>query len=212
MSSVVHNLESKIEQVISYYEVPTGLDKKEVLNEILAKIEEGNTKQQRASRIFFLSPVYRIAISTAASLLLIFLLHFFLSTIKVSCEDLVAGSYLFPDESRAIMGFDSKMSYPRYWWKREISLTGDAYFEVKKDRRFTVKTKYGKIEVVGTRFHVRQLKNGLRIQCYEGMVKLSTSKLERLIPEGNYLELRNDKVSKISKITAGHPGLAKFNP
>ncbi len=211
MRSVVHKFEEKINQVTSHYEVPEGLDKKVVLNMIFIRIEEGNNKQQGTSKIYFLSPVYRIAISTAAFLLLIFLLQFFLSTIKISSEDLVAGSYLLPDDSRIVMEFDSKISYPKYWWKREVNLIGDAYFEVKEGKQFTVKTIHGNIEVIGTRFHVKQFKDGLKIQCFEGLVKLSNDKKEQLISEGSSLEFRNNEISESSIIKGNHPELAKFN-
>ncbi len=211
MSSVVQKLESKINQVMKHYEVPAGEDNKVVLKKLLTKIEEGNTKQQGKGKIFFLSPVYRIAISTAAALLLIFLLQFFLSTVKISSEDLIAGSYLFPDESRVIMGIDSQISYPRYWWKREVKLSGDAYFEVNEGNPFTVKTTYGDIEVIGTRFHVKELSNGLYIHCYEGTIKLVSNKVEQLIPEGKSVKLLGDEIENLADTKISHPEIAKFN-
>ncbi len=209
--SVVQEFDRKIRETMRGYEVPAGSDKKEILEKILTKIEEGNTKGQEQSKIFFLSPVYRIAISTAASLLLLFLLHFFMSTIKISSKDLISSSYTLPDNSRIVLDFESSFSYPRYWWKHEVSLNGNAYFEVEKGENFTVKTKYGKVKVLGTRFNIEETSDGLLIECFEGKIKFKTKRNEQHIDAGSAIVLKGEKIEVKKQTTEDYPDIAMFN-
>ncbi|MGQ8338043.1 FecR family protein [Sunxiuqinia sp. A32] len=210
MQTVVQKREEKINHFISHYHVPAGLDKKVVLEKILRKIEEGKYKDQGDGKIFFLSPVYRIAISTAAFLLVFFLLQFFLSTIVINSDDLISNSYLLPDDSRVMMDVNSEISFPKHWWKREVKLKGTAYFDVTKGRKFKVKTKYGDIQVLGTRFQIKIINDGLVVNCYSGTVKLSSSKFEQLIHEGNSVTLKNNQIDQITPITEEYPEIARF--
>lgn len=63
------------------------------------------------------------------------------------------------DGTRVWMNSDSKLIYPVAFTgdTREVVLTGEAYFDVRKDLRkpFTVETRLGKIKVLGTQFNVK---------------------------------------------------------
>ncbi len=65
-------------------------------------------------------------------------------------------SFELPDGSVAWLNSGSELSYPHHFGKtREINLEGEVYLEVKKGNKpFIVKTKYGEVKVLGTKFNV----------------------------------------------------------
>lgn len=65
-------------------------------------------------------------------------------------------SFELPDGSVAWLNAGSELSYPHRFGKtREINLEGEVYLEVKKGTKpFIVKTAYGEIKVLGTKFNV----------------------------------------------------------
>ena len=65
-------------------------------------------------------------------------------------------SFELPDGSVAWLNSGSELSYPHRFGKtREINLKGEVYLEVKKGNKpFIVKTKYGNVKVLGTKFNV----------------------------------------------------------
>ena len=71
------------------------------------------------------------------------------------------GLYLLvlSDGTRVWMNSDSRLKYPVMFAgdKREVILSGEAYFDVVKDESapFIVKTESGKIEVLGTEFNIK---------------------------------------------------------
>jgi hypothetical protein len=62
------------------------------------------------------------------------------------------------DGTKVWLNADSKLSYPQSFAKnqREVTLTGEAYFEVKSDKKrpFIVRTKDQTVEVLGTHFNI----------------------------------------------------------
>jgi len=65
-----------------------------------------------------------------------------------------------PDGTQVWLNVDSKLTYPNnfpYIAKREVTLSGEAYFEVKHDEShpFIIHTQYFNIEDVGTAFNVK---------------------------------------------------------
>jgi len=65
--------------------------------------------------------------------------------------------FTLPDGSMGYLNGGSGLKYPvNFSVSRNVSLSGEAYFEVSKDKRhpFTVQTKYADVQVFGTRFDV----------------------------------------------------------
>ncbi len=86
---------------------------------------------------------------------------------------------ILPDGTHVWINADSKLSFPSVFdsSKREVFLSGEAYFSVKKDkdRPFIVKTDNIKIEVLGTEFNVKsypELKEIATTLC-EGSVSVT---------------------------------------
>ncbi|WP_158524886.1 FecR family protein [Mesonia sp. K7] len=79
-----------------------------------------------------------------------------------------------PDNSVVLMNAESALSYEKKNWddKRKLQLQGEAFFDVEKGKKFTVLTKMGEIEVLGTEFNVHQRNGFLSVECYEGLVEV----------------------------------------
>ena len=71
----------------------------------------------------------------------------------------MTGSFVLPDGTKVYLNSETKLTYPNYFdgETREVTLSGEAYFEVAKDaeHRFIVHTPHhSQIEVLGTSFNV----------------------------------------------------------
>jgi ferric-dicitrate binding protein FerR (iron transport regulator) len=85
--------------------------------------------------------------------------------------------FTLPDGSMGHLNGGSKLKYPvNFINKRDVSLSGEAYFEVAKDKKhpFTVITKYADVQVFGTRFDVCAYEGDLEVYTTleEGSVKV----------------------------------------
>ncbi|OFX83584.1 MAG: hypothetical protein A2W99_15230 [Bacteroidetes bacterium GWF2_33_16] len=63
-----------------------------------------------------------------------------------------------PDNSKVDLNFNSQLIYSKYYnrRKREVWLTGEAFFDVKKDKEkpFIIHTSHGNFKVLGTSFNI----------------------------------------------------------
>ena len=104
-----------------------------------------------------------------------------------------------PDQSVVTLNAESTLSYNEAKWdhERTLELTGEAYFEVKKGSTFTVKTKDGTIQVLGTKFNVNTRKDYFKVSCFEGKVHVKNA-------------LLNEQLIKNEQVTIIH-GLVQMN-
>ncbi|MEO8148509.1 MAG: FecR domain-containing protein [Bacteroidia bacterium] len=86
---------------------------------------------------------------------------------------------LLPDSTSVFLNKNTTLAYTFTNDKREITLTGEAFFEVKHDegKPFIIHANDLKIEDIGTAFNVRALENSdsIEIMVTEGEVKLTTA-------------------------------------
>lgn len=77
--------------------------------------------------------------------------------------------------------------------RREVWLDGEAYFAVAKDstRPFSVRTRAGSVEVLGTRFDLRVEGDELRLVVTEGRVALTSGKYRRIVVAGEIAHARD---------------------
>ncbi len=101
---------------------------------------------------------------------------------------------VLPDGSQVSMQGGSALYYaPKLWKKdRTLDLRGEAFFQVKPGRTFTVKSRGGQIEVVGTSFNVVAIGDALAVQCFSGKVRVtdaSTQNRQYLLQPGDFVQL-----------------------
>jgi ferric-dicitrate binding protein FerR (iron transport regulator) len=88
---------------------------------------------------------------------------------------------VLPDGSQVMLNGNTRLSYSEKWaaqQTREVWLSGEAYFSVKKSTdkarsRFIVHTKKLDVEVLGTQFNVSGRKNATQVVLNEGEVKIN---------------------------------------
>jgi ferric-dicitrate binding protein FerR (iron transport regulator) len=90
-----------------------------------------------------------------------------------------------PDSSFVALNALSKLSFSENKWKndRRVELEGEAFFKVTKGSKFEVETSAGTVSVLGTAFNVKNRKDYFEVVCYEGSVKVESSKeVAKLLP------------------------------
>lgn len=152
------------------YEVSAGQREK-----IWGKIQSEIQAKPVAKRRVIPSRWYAVAAAcffVAASLLL------WLQVAGQSRISSMAGTHLthvLPDESQIILNAASQITYRKrqYQNKRDIHLSGEAFFEVTKGAPFTVETELGSIRVWGTSFNVFARDSIFDVKCFTGKVEVT---------------------------------------
>ena len=114
---------------------------------------------------------------------------------------------LLPDGSLVFLNSNSRISYSKNFKnKRELKLTGEAYFEVKSnpEKPFLVETEKIKTRVLGTSFNIKSYKNS------QTSVNVNTGKVEVEIKENSEKIILN-KDQQLSFINADETSLSEDN-
>ncbi|OAQ37992.1 hypothetical protein A5893_16625 [Pedobacter psychrophilus] len=112
-----------------------------------------------------------------------------------------------PDGSEVHLNSKSEISYNPIWWKvnREVDLKGEAFFKVKKGKKFTVVSNIGITTVVGTSFNIFARNNHYVVTCLTGKVKVVSvkTKQETLITPNQMVRFSDDgKIQLNSNVNA----------
>lgn len=110
---------------------------------------------------------------------------------------------VLPDGTKVWLNSASSIEFPTAFTGRErkVSLEGEGYFEVAKNRAmpFKVKTALQEVEVLGTHFNVMAYadENRIRTTLIEGVVKVSSKNALVLLKPGQQAELNknNNQIS-----------------
>lgn len=200
----------KIATVSGQLVVPEGLSRKEAWEKLMEKVEESETPpKEKTIRVL---PVVRWTASMAAVIAAIFVVYLLNRSETVSFSTPAGEKYTLylPDSSRVILNAESQLSYDKAAWseKRSLNLTGEAYFEVRKGEKFTVNSQMGKVEVLGTRFNVKDRLGESEIACYEGRVRVSSQmgNASREITEGMGVKISTEnRLSDYSFVSEDKP-------
>ncbi|MEL6560382.1 MAG: FecR domain-containing protein [Bacteroidota bacterium] len=100
-----------------------------------------------------------------------------------------------PDGSEVRLNVNSSIAFDEENWQteRNIRLTGEAFFEVKKGSRFSVETENGSVAVLGTSFNVRSRGQLLDVSCYTGKVGVTKRKVNEVLLPGKSVRLEGEK-------------------
>lgn len=115
-------------------------------------------------------------------------------TTELAQKEIIA----LPDQSQVTLNAVTSLSYSKDSWdqKREVSLQGEAFFEVAKGAKFDVVTQDGIVTVLGTSFNVKQRDQFFEVSCYEGLVRVLYKGKEIQLPAGNTFRLAHTKETK----------------
>lgn len=116
---------------------------------------------------------------------------------------------ILPDKSHVWLNAASSITYPASFAglrERKVSLEGEAYFEVFKNKvqAFVVSTKKQDVTVMGTHFNINSYveEASTRTTLLEGIVKVSTSDDETILNPNQQAILTADNVIKVKNVVA----------
>jgi transmembrane sensor len=197
------------DELIRSFRVPARHSKQEALDMLLGKIGENeNAGKVPVHRITW----FRAAVSVAATVAVVVTFWFFMAAETVSSRAGDTLAFRLPDDSRVVLHNESSLSYKKYLWRRNVRLEGEAYFEVEKGYGFRVITRKGDVEVLGTRFLVKEEEHMFTVQCYQGKVKASyTDESWILDPGTEFTGTREKTEKKVTEAVSGYPQFARFS-
>ncbi len=145
----------------------------------------------------------------AATLLLFLGIGYSYLTFSTTSETASNGEktmFQLPDNSEVVLNSGSEIEYNKSSWatNRKLNLTGEAYFEVAKGKKFEVHTNLGIVTVLGTHFNVKARKNRFDVTCYEGRVKVDFKDQSIVIIHGESVTFENE-MQLDGKVTALKP-------
>ena len=115
-------------------------------------------------------------------------------------------SFRLPDNSEVLLNAVSKITFNEKKWEnnRNLTLDGEAYFQVKKGETFSVQTTDGVVKVLGTHFNVKQ-RNYYEVSCYEGLVSVTYNNETVKLPPGKTFRVVNKQIEAVDDSAAENP-------
>ena len=174
---------------------------------IWKKNEETSGIQKKSKQFYF----YRITAAVVVSLLLL-ITNWYTFHINKRGPEIIMQTIRVPAGQRAELTLTdgtsvwlnagSTLSFPNYFedGKREVSLDGEAYFDVEKDTRnpFIVKTQKFDIEVLGTEFNVLAYRKSslFEVSLLDGAVDVCTNDERVELQPNERLSLSGNRLLK----------------
>ncbi len=184
----IHNEIDKNIEVYSRMEPKYSRSAQDVWKSLEDKIDRDE------KRVFGNSNLYKkfIGFSLAAVIVVGFILvgFSFLYEKEVTTLKGQHTQFLLPDDSQVRLNANSTVKYKPFWWhiNRSLSLTGEAFFNVKKGSEFSVLADGTTTQVLGTTFNVYSRKGKVEVSCFTGLVRVTR--------DHNSVELKpNEKVN-----------------
>ncbi len=133
---------------------------------------------------------FQFSAAAAILLMIVSLVMFFLpkdiEMVTVYAETTESAEYILPDGSSIAMQAGATITYPRSFQRnlREVTLTGNAYFDVAaNDLPFIVRKEGASVLVLGTSFYIARNEANpaiLEVSVVSGSVRLQSSEMESL--------------------------------
>ena len=188
--------EEKILKMTSGFKPPAGKPESEILDSILNEIEKTTpTKSIRLKRFF------QAAAAIVILLLSIYSVNSYLSNKVIKTQFAEQSEITLPDGTEVTINAGSKLAWndKEFIKKRQLTLNGEAYFNVKKGDEFIIKTKLGTVEILGTKLNVFSRDNSFWVSCISGKVRVSANNEQQIILPGEMVELASNGLIKSSK-------------
>ena len=115
------------------------------------------------------------------------------------------------DGTKVHLNAGTTLSYSKNFnsTSREVTLSGEAYFEVEKSSSpFIISTDLAKVTVLGTKFNVRSREDGFEIGVNEGKVKIENKTKSIDLKKGEQVDIsiNQPKILSVSKVSNFYPG------
>ena len=176
----------KFNKIVSNWEVPRAQSKERAWEELQKKINLQDNSEETKVVPFWKKLTVPAAAAASIALLLWFVLMPNSEMVQHVTLEGDHSQIELPDGSVATLNAASTLKYDKASWSqnRELTITGEAFFEVEKGSEFTVNTENGSITVLGTTFNVFNRDNLLEVACYTGKVKVDCSKGSKELAPG----------------------------
>lgn len=104
---------------------------------------------------------------------------------------------VLPDQTKVDLNAESRLSYKPLWWaiKREVNMSGEAFFQVQKGSLFQVNTPRGVVSVLGTTFNIFARDKQLQVTCLTGKVKVETKNEETILTSNMQAQIKNNQLA-----------------
>lgn len=194
------DMEQKVLTYSAQYKAPHTVTKEEALQQLKAKIEEGHTVTDDKIRTTKIRSLYWIT-SAAASVILLFGIWFIFlrkPTTEVAVTKGEHTEYQLPDGSLVSMNADSKITFKKnsFTQDRFLKLDGEAFFSVKKGKKFTINTRFADIRILGTSFNVFAREDLFKVSCVTGKVSVTSGSQSIIITPGESVGMENGLLTK----------------
>jgi transmembrane sensor len=141
----------------------------------------------------WLKPLLKIA----AILTLGFSIYYYTTTLDTKFNTSIAEqtTLKLPDASTVDLNTNSTLTFNAHNWteRRDVKLSGEAFFKVAKGQRFDVITDAGIVSVLGTQFNVKQRESHFEVTCYEGLVSVTHHNKTVELTSGNTFRIIDGK-------------------
>lgn len=204
-ANTYQSINRKINQSVRYYRIPSTVDKSAVLNSLLLKIRSRQKPEFHKSTVIRQLKWYAAA---AAAVILAVMLLTGHETFRNDTQQ--ALSFRLNESFRIVLAEGSTLSQPKLLRSNRVRLTGEAYFEVEKGHSFRVKTTAGSVEVLGTRFLVKETGDGMEVKCYEGSVRVSNQDAALMLQPGDKAVVSHTNMNHQVFTGESYPQVALF--
>ena len=156
--------------------------------------EKYEAKKHASKKPSWISPLMKIA-AVLVIAFGVYFAFFFNETTEIQTVASEKTTVELPDHSLVTLNALSEIEYNKYQWKnkREVHLTGEAFFKVTKGKTFDVITTDGVVTVVGTQFNVKQRNHYFEVKCFEGKVKVLSNGMEKMLEAGDAYQMFEGK-------------------
>lgn len=188
--------EEKILKMANGLIPPSGKPKNEVLDSLLNKIE-----QSSPVKTFRLKRFMQAAAAIVILLLSVYSVNSYLSNKVIKTQFAEQTEIILPDGTEVTLNAGSKLAWndKQFTKKRQLTLNGEAYFNVKKGDEFIIKTKLGVVEILGTQLNVFSRNNTFWVSCVSGKVSVTASNAHKIVLPGELVKLTPNGLIKTSK-------------
>lgn len=191
---------------IAHYSAHLQTPKIDPAEALAAFNAKSKSKKETKVRTLHFKTFYKIA---AVLIVLLTSAYFLFYNTVTTVETQIAQTKTFhlPDDSEVLLNAASKITFHEKKWddRRELTLEGEAYFQVKKGQTFSVHTTDGVVQVLGTHFNVKQRQKYFEVSCYEGLVSVTHNKETVKLPPGKTFRLINNRIEKVDDFNAQNP-------
>lgn len=180
-----NNSSKDVTEVYSKSRIPWSKSKDDVWNDFFENAEPAEDPKiipiKRKPVFLYVAAAFTLLIGLAS-----FMKFYSKTVVCPSGQHLTA---MLPDGSTVDLNANSQLKFHPYWWfvSRELSFEGEAFFKVKKGKKFEVQSFYGNTSVLGTSFNIYSRESVYEVTCVTGKVQVeSVNNKQAVVLKPNY--------------------------